>query len=243
VTVGSSIYLIGGIGRDGQVARPTERYDLATNTWTILPSSADLPTYLQPYAIPGFNWFPVAATAVGTEIFAIAHGNGAVAVFDTTTLTWRATTSSGFPLASRPATYRCPYDPAVTVQNGPQTLIVMMGCGNLADGGPSAIMEYDPGANVWTNRGPLPSGAMQAEHVAVAVGTRVVTFGGDWPLFGDAIVQFDAAAGTALLSPTRLMAGRSDLAGGMIGGRMYLIGGIVPGTIDALVPSFEISDP
>lgn len=230
VTVGCHIYVFGGIGRDGTLQRSMERYDPATDRWEMLPASANLPDDM--YA---GTWFAITAAPVHDRIIAVSHVNHHTAMFDTNTLTWRTG------LAPRPDGYNCPYDPAVAVALDERDLVILLGCGHPTDGGPGRIYEYDVTLDVWTDRGPMPDGSMQAEHVVVANGSRITSFGSDWNPWGDRIVVYDASSHVAAVAPTHLTAPRSDAVGGMINGRVYLAGGIVPGTINALVPAFEIT--
>ncbi len=230
VTVGCHIYVFGGLAHDSTFQRVMERYNPGTDTWEVLPASANVPDVLSTG-----GWFGVTATAVGDTIYAISHHNGAVAAFDTNSLTWHTG------LSSRPSAYHCPYDPAVTLQLDERFVVVMLGCGHPTDGGPGLILEYDVAADVWTDRGPMPDGSMQAEHVVVANGSRITSFGSDWNPWGDRIVVYDGVSHVGAVAPTHLSAGRSDAVGGMINGRVYLAGGIVPGTVNSLVPAFEIT--
>lgn len=236
VTVGCRLFVLGGVGRDGRFVPQVERLDPALGRWEALPSSANVPGSLMADMVHIIGpIFGLAAASVGTTVYALSHRNGQLAALDTVTNTWRTG------LAPRPPTGRCPWDPMVNVRVGGRDVLITMGCGVVTDGGPSQIWEYDVAANTWTLRGSLPDGVMLAEHVMVANGTRVLTFGSDYNPWGDRIVEYDAAAHVATLLRLRLPMGRSDHSGGMIRGRMFLAGGIVPGTTNPLVPGFEVA--
>jgi hypothetical protein len=238
--VGCHLFLFGGTSpMTGAMERTVERYDADVDRWTVLPDTADAPAAIAAGGYvydPTLKGFFLTAAAIANDIYVIAIPSGQLFVFDTETSTWRTTTENGEPLASVPST--CIFLQATAITDTESPLLVLSGCNTMTQGG---FFEYNPATNRWSDPVALPGDAALAEHATVAIGTRVLTLGGDYASTGDRIIVYDTATHTATMSPSHLTQGRSDHVAGVINGKIYLAGGIVPGTPMSLVPAFEIS--
>ncbi len=199
-TIGSSVFLIGGTAPCGVTVTPVEKLDLATNTWTVLPATSNLPASLD-----------------GAEHCGAAHANkiyyfqaAGIGVFDTTTNSWTVLPPS--PLLAPSSFCR-----ATTV--GDQIVITGPGNGS-ADSNSQRILVFD------TDTGEVSLLASTtvplAEHTAGRLRGRVVVAGGDFAL---TTVQAIFLPQDDVSTVTPLPATSDDAVGGVIGDRFFILGG------------------
>lgn len=198
-TIGNSVFLIGGTNPClGATVAPVEKLDLATNTWTILPATANLPAPLD-----------------GAEHCGAVHANqiyyiqaAGIGVFDTTTNTWTV-------LPADPLLSPSSFCQATTVGD----TIVITGPG---DGGPGPnsqrilVFDIDTGTISLLSSTTVPL----AEHTSARLRGRVVVAGGD---FAPTTVQAIFHDSVSTLSP--LPDPRDDAVGGVVGDRYFILGG------------------
>jgi N-acetylneuraminic acid mutarotase len=95
--------------------------------------------------------------------------------------------------------------------------------------------EYDPRANVWALRAPLPTA--RSAPMAAVIGGRIYVAGGAPDPAGRTLESYDPAADRWTTHPPMPTA-RNHIAGGAIGGRLYVVGGRPPLTL-AVVEVFD----
>jgi len=199
--VGDSIFLIGGTAPCGTTVRPTERLNLSTNTWTVLPSSGDLPL--------GLDGTEHCGVAIDNKIYYFQSGG--IGVFDTTTLTW--TVLPAGPLLSPSLFCRA-------TRVGDQAVITGPGDGS-ADPFSQRILLFDSTTGTITLLSSMT--VPLAEHTSGFLRGRVVVAGGDFS--GETSVQALHLAQNDLSTLDPLPVPSDDAVGGVIGDRYYILGG------------------
>jgi hypothetical protein len=156
----SQAYAIGGVSDDGVNLATVERFNSATNTWTLVASL--------PAARSG-----AAAAYDGTGSIYVVGGSSTVNGTDGTSTLYRYTVSSDTwtSLAALPINVR----DAAAVFAPDGTLEVL---GGISNGATVATVEsYDPATDAWTTNTPLPAPLSSAAAVIDSLG-RVVLIGG-----------------------------------------------------------------
>jgi N-acetylneuraminic acid mutarotase len=111
---------------------------------------------------------------------------------------------------------------------------------------PSKIVEvYDPGTNAWSTAASMPTARRFLAAAAVngkiyAIGGGVAGAGDDTPL--NIVEVYDPATNTWSAGPAMATA-RESLAAASVNGRLYAIGGSIPGFLGTVYNIVEVFDP
>lgn len=197
-SIGSRIYVAGGIRVNITTADTVEVYDSVTNQWSFL---APLPHAVN----------HCMAAAVGNRVYvmggSLASGDATAATFE-----YNPQVDAWTPKASMP-----------TARSAGMAAVAG-GRIYVAGGTPggSALEVYDPATNQWAV---LPAMPTPRNHLAGGViAGRLFAVGGRPPLTLDVLEAFDFAAGTwSTLTP--MPTGRSGHAAAVVGKCLYTFGG------------------
>jgi Kelch motif len=211
VTVGNSIYLMGGyVSCNGLAAVQVEKLDLNTNTWSVLGPGSNLPAPLDGYYHCG--------AAVGSKIYYFEQQG--IGVFDTTTNTWNVLTAS--PLLT--PSYFC----RATAVAG-QIVITGPGLNGSNESYAQRILVFDTNTGNMTK---LPAITVPlAEHAAALLLGSVVVAGGDYNLYSvqaisNPICRVCIGANSSLVRTlTPLPVASDDAVGAAVGNVFYILGG------------------
>jgi hypothetical protein len=199
-TVNGKIYLIGGTNTGG-TARAIEMFNPATNSWMVLPGTANLPD-----ALDGANH---CGAVLGSKMYYFESSG--VGVFDTTTDTWTV-------LAASPLLTPSLYCQAVATGSG---TIAITGPGDGTSGSNSQrILYYTAATNsvitLQARTNPL------GEHSFAILNSQGVATGGD---FGGTAAQIIPVGARFAINATPLPTAREDAVSAMVSGRLYILGG------------------
>lgn len=196
--IGGKVYVAAG-----GLSRTTEVYDPALGTWSTV---AQIPTERQ----------GAAGCELGGKLYVLGGNQGldlqAVEAYDPALDTW--TTCAPLPVARSWA--------GACALNG--KLYVVGGYDGSAMVSPwlSRLDIYDPATNTWSSGPPVPIFPGVYQHAVVALGGRVVVFGGANASRGlDSIYQFDPATGVWSMG-ARLPRVMSQFGAAVTGGKAYL---------------------
>jgi hypothetical protein len=203
--VGGKIYLIGGTARcGGDTVRTVEVLNPLTNTWTMLPSTSNLPS-----ALTGNNH---CGAAVGSRIYYFQGGG--IGVFDTSTLSWKVLPAGSLLTAA------AQFCRAAPLLNGK---IMITGAGTGSPGTfDTRVLIFDPATGIVSKA--VGTTMNLAEHAmgSLYLLTQVVVAGGD----------YSNETGVQLLTPGfvenlgLLPSARHDPVTAVVGTRMYILGGV-----------------
>ncbi len=193
----------GGGGSDTPAPTPTP-----PGSWTAAP---DLPAARQETAV----------VALGGEIYVLGGFNGALQVVDTVEAfdpdgaVWR-------PVADLPVTMH--HANAAVVDGKIVVAGFLTGTSFTADG---RVFSYDPGADSWTEKAPMPAGAERGASGTAAAGAKVWVVGG---YRGGSVADvhvYDASVGTAgaWTAAASLPQALDHLVAVASGGTVYAVGG------------------
>jgi len=208
-------FVIGGWEADGETSRANEMYDLHTGVWRVMA----------PKPIPAAN---TAAATIDGKIYVPGGIRGetrlsVLEIYDPDTDRW--TQGADLP---REIT-------GVAVSAAGGKLYIF---GGNADGGAwlSTTLEYDPVAQVWSERAPLPSGP-RTYAAAAELGGRIYVAGG-WPALSTFECYDPAKDSWTSLAP--MPTGRQSLSLVALDGYIYAVGG---GNAWTALPVVERYDP
>jgi len=120
------------------------------------------------------------------------------------------------------------------------TYIYAASGGIFPTGGSSTLFRrYDRSLNVWQTLADVPTAVAGATLVYYAAGGKLFLFGGVGTVVLTVVQVYDIASNTWTTSPIPLPAPRYGMAGGFIGGKIYLVGGIQSGTSQAQSQNWE----
>jgi N-acetylneuraminic acid mutarotase len=217
---GGKLYVVGGF----DTRQTVQVYDLATDTWTLgplLPRGTDNAAAV---ALPG------ALHVFGGE------ASPAVQVLDLGTGTWRA----------GPATPGPSFASAVALHDGKVHLVGGWSHSRTSNVSLTAHEVFDPAAGAFVAGGAAAAPTARNHAAAGVIGGRLVVTGGRGPGHegSDAVnlpatELFDPATGVWSVSAP-LPTPRSGGASAVLGGRLYVLGGGLPGdTVHATVERFD----
>jgi len=199
--VRNSVFLIGGTAPCGATVRPTERLNLSTGKWSVLPSSSDLP--------PALDGAEHCGVAIGDNIYYFQAAG--IGVFDAATRTWTV-------LPPDPLLNPSSFCQATRV--GDTAVITGPGDGS-ADAFSQRILIFDAATNTITQSSSTT--VALAEHTSGFLRGQVVVAGGDFS--GEASVQGINVPLDAVTTFNALPTPSDDAVGGVIGNTYYILGG------------------
>lgn len=205
--VGNKIYVVGGFIPGGMTGA-LEEYDVPTNTWR---SRAPLPVAAH-HAV---------MVAIGSRVFVLG---GFVDGWTPSNGVWEYD-----PAADR-WTARAP----MSVARGGLAAAVLAGRVYVFSGtGPAqagagqadtpVTEEYDPAANTWRRRAPIPT--PRNHHAAVAVAGKIYTFVGRGGGRNINVTEIYDPATDTWTAGAPIPTARSGIAAAAVGGRIYVFGG------------------
>ena len=163
---------------------------------------------------------------VGAALMSAVCTSGAQAGTCTTLPAW----TGGPPLAA------AVYGPASTSAGG---YIYSASGGTFPIGGTSTLFRrYNPASNVWEPLADVPIAVFGATLAHDAAGGRLFLFGGVGSVVLNQVQVYNIASNT-WSTGTQLPLPRYGMAGGVIGGKIYLVGGIQSGTSVAQSQNWE----
>jgi Kelch motif len=199
--VGNYVFLVGGTAPCGATVRSTERLNLSTGKWTVLPSTSDLP--------PALDGAEHCGAAIGNKIYYFQAAG--IGVFDSTTRTWSVLPPD--PLLSPSSFCRA-------TRVGDEAVITGPGDGS-ADAFSQRILVFDSVTDTITQ---LSSTTVPlAEHTSGFLRGQVVVAGGDFS--GETSVQGINVPLNTVTTFDPLPALSDDAVGDVIGDTYYILGG------------------
>lgn len=229
VTVGSRVYLLGA---DENEPRKMYSFTRSAKAWTPEPP---LPLDVYDYSVQAVDGvFYLLGGRFWDSTANATRFNGDVWAFDTATHSWtrKKPSAIGFVRALS------------AVVNG--KIHMISGGAGIGEPFASAVAVYDPAADSWTSKAPIPKelfapNVLPLNAQAVALGGKIYTMG--WTTSYSFIPSEKAAVydpATDTWKPIKSMsAPRTFLSAGTVGGKIYAVGGFNPGTDHATLEAYD----